>query len=275
MGIIEFEKVSKSYTTDAIVISELDLIVEEGEFLVLLGESGCGKTTLLKMINRMTSFDTGFIRFKGKPLSEWDTVELRRSIGYVIQNIGLFPHMNLKKNITYVLDIMGKDSKFSDERAKLLIELVGLDQTYLDKYPREISGGQKQRIGVARALAADPSIILMDEPFGAVDEVIRSQLQDEMIRLHHELKKTIIFVTHDILEAMKLGTKIVLMNEGKIEQIGTPMDLVLSPANDFVKNFLGTKGFVSIVDTDVLNRTYNKVLNRELSMEEVYKMLES
>lgn len=273
MPIIEFEKVCKAYVKDTAVIKDLDLIVDEGEFLILLGESGCGKTTILKMINRMTDFDTGWIRFKGRPISDWDKVELRRSIGYVIQQIGLFPHMNIRDNITYVPDIMKQEREKSRKRAAELIKLVGLKEADLDKYPREMSGGQKQRVGVARALAGDPSIILMDEPFGAVDGVTRTQLQEEMLKIHRDLKKTIIFVTHDIHEAVKLGTRIILINNGKIEQSGKPIELVLKPANDFVKNFFGSKGFASIIDEEVVDDLYKRVLDGSLTLDELYGML--
>jgi osmoprotectant transport system ATP-binding protein len=273
MAIIEFQKVSKAYKQGEEVIKDLDFLVEEGEFITLLGESGCGKTTLLKMINRMISFDTGFIRVKGKLLSEWDTVALRREIGYVIQQIGLFPHMMIWENISYVLMLQGIPQKERRNRAEDLITLVGLPKFYLNRYPRELSGGQKQRVGVARALAANPDIILMDEPFGAVDERTRSQLQDELLRIHQELHKTILFVTHDIYEAMKLGTRIVLLNEGKIEQTGSKEELVLKPANDFVRSFLGSKGFTAILDETVIAEAYEKILREEAGLENFYQKM--
>lgn len=273
MAIIEFEKVSKAYNPGEAVIRDLDLSVEEGEFLILLGESGCGKTTLLKMINRMVSFDTGFLRVKGKPLSAWDTVTLRREIGYVIQQIGLFPHMRIRENISYVLMLKGVEEGVRQRRAEELIDLVGLPRSYLHRYPRELSGGQKQRVGVARALAADPDVILMDEPFGAVDEQTRSQLQDELSRIHKELGKTILFVTHDIHEAMKLGTRIVLLHEGQIAQAGSRSELVLHPKNEMVRRFLGTKGFSALLDDAVMEEAYRRILEGESSLEDLQRAM--
>lgn len=235
--IIEFQKISKAYNPGEAVIKDLDLQIREGEFVVLLGESGCGKTTILKMINGMVPFDTGYIKVKGKYLSQWDIVQLRREIGYVIQHIGLYPHMKIWQNISYVLALKGVRREERQARARELISMVGLPETYLDRYPGQLSGGQKQRVGVARALAANPDIILMDEPFGAVDDRTRNQLQDELLSIHRELKKTIIFVTHDIHEAMKLGSRIILLNEGKIVQEGTKEDLVSNPVDEYVKSF--------------------------------------
>lgn len=257
MSLLTFNGVSKTYDSETLVIDQLDFSIEQGEFITLIGPSGCGKTTLLKMINGLIPFNEGDILVKNQSLKDWDLIQLRREIGYVIQQIGLFPHLTIENNITYVLSLLGKDSKEQKERAKSLIELVGLDPEYLLRYPRELSGGQKQRIGVARALAADPDIILMDEPFGAVDDITRKVLQDEMKELHKQLQKTIVFVTHDIEEAIKLGTRIVLMNQGKIIQAGTKEEMLFSPETDFTKEFLGMKSF-------------NAYLG-QLSIEEVYK----
>ncbi len=259
MAVIEFQQVTKSYG-DGDVLKGLDLQVEQGEFITLLGESGCGKTTLLKIINGMIPFDTGYVRIGGRFLSEWNIVELRRQIGYVIQHIGLFPHMTVGENIAYVLSIQNEPRKRQQERATELLHLMGLPTGFLARYPRELSGGQKQRVGVARALAAKPEIILMDEPFGAVDERTRNQLQEEMRLIHGQLKNTILFVTHDIQEAMKLGTRVVLMNQGIIEQTGTPEDLVMRPANDFVRGFLGSNGFLALLDPDTVSRMYREAM---------------
>lgn len=264
MTVIEFQQVTKSYDGKGNVLKGLDLKVEQGEFITLLGESGCGKTTLLKIINGMISFDTGYLWIKGRKMSEWNIVELRRQIGYVIQQIGLFPHMTVADNIAYVLSIQKKPVKEQQKRAAELMELVELPLEFLKRYPRELSGGQKQRVGVARALAASPEIILMDEPFGAVDERTRNQLQEEMLRIHGQLKNTILFVTHDIQEAMKLGTRVVLMNQGVIEQTGTPEELVLRPANDFVRQFVGSKGYLALLEPREVENMYQQAIDAHL-----------
>lgn len=243
MSVLTFKDISKSYDNEVRVIDHLNFTIEEGEFITLIGPSGCGKTTLLKMINGLIPLDEGEIFVKDQSLRDWDLIQLRREIGYVIQQIGLFPHMTIEKNIGYVLSLLGKDPKEQKDRARSLIKLVGLDEVYLTRYPRELSGGQKQRVGVARALAADPDIILMDEPFGAVDDITRKVLQDEMKALHKKLQKTIVFVTHDIEEAIKLGTRIVLMDQGKIIQAGTKEEMLFSPTAEFTKRFLGSKSF--------------------------------
>lgn len=243
MEFIKFENVEKSYEDGKKIIDNLNLKINYGECATLIGKSGSGKTTMLKLINGLISPNSGQIFIKGREINDWDIIELRRNIGYVIQQIGLFPHMNIEDNIGYVLNIK-KDSKNNiRKRAEELIDLVGITQDYLKKYPRELSGGQRQRIGVARALAADTDIILMDEPFGAVDEITRRTLQDEMIKLQENLKKTIVFVTHDIEEAFKLGSRIVLFENGKIVQEGTRKELLINPKNEFVESFLGTNSF--------------------------------
>ena len=260
MTIIKFSNIVKSYSKNTAVIKNLDLSIDEGEFITILGPSGCGKTTLLKMINKLITPDKGEIFIKGKEINQWDTIELRRNIGYVIQQIGLFPHMTINDNINFVLKLEKNDINYMNERAKELVQLVGLHEEVLTRYPRELSGGQKQRIGVARALAANPDIILMDEPFGAVDEIARTRLQNELIDLHKKLKKTILFVTHDIEEALKLGTKTILLNNGKIEQMGSKEELIFKPATKFVKEFLGVKGFKSIIDEKIFEEMYKQEL---------------
>lgn len=271
--VVEIKHVSKGYEQEQVVLNDLSLSVEEGEFITILGPSGCGKTTLLKMINKLIPFDKGDIIVKGKLLKDWDTIELRRSIGYVIQQIGLFPHMTIEDNIGYVLSLEGIKREDRRERAEALVELVGLEKEMLSRYPSELSGGQKQRVGVARALAADPDIILMDEPFGAVDEIARTALQDELLKLQKSLNKTILFVTHDIQEAIKLGSRIVLMNNGTIEQMGTSEALLFKPASQFVREFIGLKGFKSVLDDKILNQVYDDVVSEKVGMETLYKRL--
>lgn len=243
MNMVSFQNVYKSYDAQNYVISDLTLNIRKGEMVALLGSSGCGKTTLLKMINRLHQQDKGQIYIKNRPIEDWDVIELRRGIGYVIQSTGLFPHLSIEKNISYVLEIMGIAEISRKKRAAELIELVGLDSTFLSKLPKELSGGQKQRVGVARALAADPELILMDEPFGAVDALVRKNLQEEVKRLFKTLNKTIVFVTHDIEEAFHMATRIVLLNKGKVEQEGTKEDLIFRPKNDYVSSFFGTKQY--------------------------------
>ncbi len=264
---IEFEHISKSYTPEEVVLSDINLAIEEGELVVLLGQSGCGKTTLLKLVNKLLDFDTGYLRIHGKKLSDYNIEELRRSIGYAIQQVGLFPHMRVWENISYVLKLQGVDAEQRRERASQLVELVDLKRELLMRYPRQLSGGQKQRVGVARALAANPSIILMDEPFGAVDEQTRTQLQDQLKNIHRKLGQTILFVTHDIHEAFRLGTRIVLIHDGRIVQDGTAEDLVFRPQHPFVRSFLGKKGFSALFDEAVLAALYPLVLQGELDMQ--------
>ncbi|MGE4454274.1 MAG: ATP-binding cassette domain-containing protein [Sphaerochaeta sp.] len=271
---IEFEHISKAYTPGEVVLEDINLRIEQGEFVILLGQSGCGKTTLLKLVNKLLAFDTGYLRIHGKKLSEYQIEELRRSIGYVIQQIGLFPHMPIWKNISYVLKLQNKSKEEQRNRAKELIRLVGLSEEYLDRYPRQLSGGQKQRIGVARALAANPSIVLMDEPFGAVDEQTRTQLQDQFKQIHNQLHQTILFVTHDIHEAFRLGTRIVLISDGKIIQEGTKEDLVFHPKHPFVRSFLGLKGFSALFDEQVMAKLYHRIEKGELSMDGCVAYLE-
>ncbi|MEL7659350.1 ABC transporter ATP-binding protein [Acetobacterium wieringae] len=245
---IEFRDVSQQYQAGKPIIRHLSLTVSQGEFVVLIGPSGCGKTTLLKMMNGLIKPDSGEIRIKGKELKAWDPITLKRNIGYVIQQVGLFPHLTIEKNIAYALDIQKVSETVKRERARELIKLVGLEEDYLPKYPKELSGGQKQRVGIARALAADPEIILMDEPLGAVDQINRGGLQDEIIRIYQTLNKTIVFVTHDIEEAIKLGTKIVVMNQGEIMEMGSRDAIVFHSKSHFADDFIGNKGFLSYLN---------------------------
>ena len=239
---IEFDRVSKTYSgASEPAVSELSLTVQEGEICILVGPSGCGKTTSLKMVNRIIEPSGGTISVAGKSVLDQDPVQLRRNIGYVIQQIGLFPHQTIGENIATVPKLLGWDAKRVDDRMEELLHLVGLEpEEFRDRYPRELSGGQRQRIGVARALAADPPVMLMDEPFGAVDPITRDRLQNEFLRLQEEIGKTIMFVTHDIDEAIKMGDRIAILNVGGVlEQYATPEKLLDEPNNDFVSDFVG------------------------------------
>ena len=238
---IELVDVWKSYGTgQSHAVRGLSFKVQEGETLILLGPSGCGKTTTLKMINRLIEMTSGSILVKGKDISQEDAVSLRRTMGYVIQNIGLFPHMTVNDNVGIVPRLLGWDKERRRKRIDELLELVGLSSSdFGHRYPAELSGGQQQRIGVARALASDPPVVLLDEPFGALDPITREQLQGEFKKLKKRLKKTMVFVTHDIFEAVTLGDRICLMKDGELAQIGTPKEIVTQPANRFVEDFLG------------------------------------
>lgn len=239
---IRFEKVSKVYISGTYAVRSLDLEIAKGELIVLVGPSGCGKTTTLKMINRLIEPSSGNIFINGSNIQEVNPAKLRRQIGYVIQQIGLFPHMTIAQNVGLVMKLLGISSQEREKRVNNLLEMVGFKpEVYRNRYPRELSGGQQQRIGVLRALAADPEIILMDEPFGALDPITREQLQDELKKLQNNLRKTIVFVTHDMDEALKLADRIVVMREGEIVQIGTPEELLRNPADDFVRDFIGKK----------------------------------
>lgn len=223
-----------------LAVDKLSLNIEQGQLVVLIGPSGCGKTTTLKMINRLEKPTSGEILINGTDTSQMDVVELRRGIGYVIQDIGLFPHLTIAENVEIVPKLKKMDKPKRRARTKELLEMVGLDpDIYAERYPAELSGGQQQRIGVLRALAAEPELILMDEPFGALDPITREQLQDEMKDLQKRVAKTIVFVTHDIDEALKLADKIVLMKDGKIIQADSPEDMIKNPQNDYVREFIG------------------------------------
>lgn len=238
---IHFHDVSKMYGSFR-AVHNVNLHIREGELVTLIGPSGSGKTTTMKMINRLIEPSGGTILINGKPVSEHNVVELRRNIGYVIQNIGLLPHMTLAENIAIVPKMQKWDKSRYEARVDELLTLVGLNPAqYRNRYPAELSGGQQQRIGVIRALAADPAIVLMDEPFSALDPISREQLQDEVLRLQQTLHKTIVFVTHDIDEAIKMGDRICIMNQGQIVQMDTPENILRHPADEFVSAFIGSK----------------------------------
>ena len=236
---LTFKNVSKVYPGGTKAVNNLDLQIDRGEFVVFIGPSGCGKTTTMKMVNRLIDITEGEILVEGEDIYDKDIVELRRSIGYVIQQIGLFPHMTIGENIALVPKLLKWPEKKRKDRAKELLKLVDMDEEYLDRYPNELSGGQQQRIGVLRSLAADPPLILMDEPFGALDPITKETLQDEFKKLQVELGKTIVFVTHDMDEAIRLADRIVIMRAGEIVQVGTPDDILRNPKNEFVETFLG------------------------------------
>ncbi|MCM3317887.1 ABC transporter ATP-binding protein [Rummeliibacillus stabekisii] len=252
---IKFENVSKRYQDGTIAVDSLNLEIKKGEFFVLIGPSGCGKTTTLKMINRLIPLSDGTIFFDEQKISEYDIHELRWNIGYVLQQIALFPHMTIEENITVVPEMKKWSKEKMKERAYELMDMVGLDpKMYANRKPKELSGGEQQRVGVIRALAADPEIILMDEPFSALDPISRESLQDDMLDLKKNLKKTTVFVTHDMQEALKLADRICIMEKGKIVQIGTPRELVMNPANDFVKKFIGDQAHSPWMEDVVLER---------------------
>jgi len=239
---IEIAEVTKYYG-DRRVVDHLSLTVPDGDFCVLLGSSGCGKSTTLKMINRLIAADVGTIRIAGEDIATVPAEALRRRIGYAIQSIGLFPHWTVEDNIATVPRLLKWPRERRRDRVAELLKLFRLEPaTYRAKYPHELSGGEQQRVGVARALAADPELLLMDEPFGAVDPITRDDLQAELAHIHRETKKTIVFVTHDIEEALRLATQIAVMQDGRIAQLGTPLDILEHPASDFVADFVGRQG---------------------------------
>ncbi|MDO5038592.1 ABC transporter ATP-binding protein [Clostridium sp.] len=236
--IISFKEVSKSYG-DKKVLKNFNLNLSKGEFVTVIGSSGSGKTTTLKLINGLLKPDSGNVIINGEDIKNKNITEIRKNIGYVIQGIGLFPHMTVEKNISFVLDLDKNDKDATKRKVKELMKVVHLEEELINRYPRELSGGQKQRVGIARALAKEPDILLMDEPFGAVDEITRKSLQDEIIKIQKKLNMTIFFITHDIDEALKLGSIVIVMNKGKIEQMGTPKELKESPKTDYVKELIG------------------------------------
>lgn len=241
---IAFENVTKKYVNDQIAVKAINLEINKGEFFVLIGPSGCGKTTLLKMINRLIHLTEGTIRINGKRISDYNIHELRWNIGYVLQQIALFPHMTIEENIAVVPELKKWSKPQIQQRVRELLEMVGLEpDKYSQRKPKELSGGEQQRVGVVRALAADPEIILMDEPFSALDPISRTKLQDDLLKLQQTIQKTIVFVSHDMQEALKLGDRICVMKDGEIVQIGTPHEIIQNPVNDFVREFVGIKEY--------------------------------
>jgi osmoprotectant transport system ATP-binding protein len=235
-----FDQATKRYGEGTPAVDHLSLTVPAGEICVLVGPSGGGKTTALKLVNRLIELTSGDIRIDGTSVNSLDVTELRRGIGYVIQQVGLFPHMTIEANIGTVPRLFGRSKAWIRTRSQELLELVGLDQSYAKRYPAQLSGGERQRVGLARALAANPPLMLMDEPFGAIDPIVRTRLQDEFLRLQKEVRKTVVFVTHDIDEAIKLGDRIAILRQGgKLVQYDTPAAILAKPADDFVAQFVG------------------------------------
>ncbi len=239
---IEFRSVSKRFPDGTLAVEDFSLVLPSRKTTVFVGSSGCGKTTLLRMINRMVEPTAGDVEIDGESVLAGDPVALRRSIGYVMQNSGLMPHFSVIDNVATVLRLNRTPKKQANQRALELLDTVGLDRALAERYPSQLSGGQQQRVGVARGLAADPNILLMDEPFGAVDPIVRADLQQELIRLQRDLDKTVVFVTHDIDEAFLLGDQVVILDKGaRIVQVGSPSEIIENPADDFVSAFIGAE----------------------------------
>jgi osmoprotectant transport system ATP-binding protein len=236
-----FDEATKQYSgTDGAAVDRLSLTVPAGEICVLVGPSGGGKTTALRLVNRLIELTSGDIRIDGQSVLEQNLVQLRRGIGYVIQQVGLFPHMTIEANIGTVPRLYGRSRSWIHTRSQELLDLVGLDPSYGKRYPAQLSGGERQRVGLARALAGDPPLMLMDEPFGAIDPIVRARLQDEFLRLQQEVRKTVVFVTHDIDEAIKIGDRIAILRRGgRLAQYDTPKAILEQPADDFVAQFVG------------------------------------
>ena len=237
---IEVRNVSKTFPGNIQAVTDVSFHVAKGDILVLVGLSGCGKTTTLKMINRLIEPDSGDIFLDGTNIKDYDPINLRRNIGYVIQDIGLLPHFTIGDNVGLVLKLKNYDKESIHEKTIEMLHMVGLAPAeFAHRYPDELSGGQKQRVGVARALAADPDTLLMDEPFGALDPIFREELQDEFLKLQKSIQKTVVLVTHDVFEAVKVSDRIAIMKDGKIEQIDYPQSILDNPASVFVERFLG------------------------------------
>ncbi|WP_130835026.1 osmoprotectant ABC transporter ATP-binding protein OsmV [[Erwinia] mediterraneensis] len=280
---IKLENLTKTFSqkrgSEVKAVDNVSLEVPEGEMCVLLGPSGCGKTTTLKMINRLIRPTSGKIYINGEDTSTQDSVTLRRSIGYVIQQIGLFPNMTIEENITVVPRMLGWDKKRCHERASELMSMMALDaKKFLQRYPREMSGGQQQRIGVIRALAADPPVLLMDEPFGAIDPINREIIQNEFLDMQRQLKKTVMLVSHDIDEALKLGDRIAVFGQGKIVQCASPDELLAKPANDFVGSFVGQdrtlKRLLLVQAGDVTDQQPTLTVKRTTPLAEAFALMD-
>jgi osmoprotectant transport system ATP-binding protein len=255
--VIKFEKISKVFPNGVMAVADLTLEIKSGEVLILLGKSGSGKTTIMRMINHLVDPSSGKLYVDGKEIREYDPLSLRRQIGYAIQHVGLFPHMTVEENIALLPRLLKWPEEKIQSRVEELLNMIRLNpQEYRKRYPRMLSGGERQRVGVARALSADPPIILMDEPFGALDPLTREELQNEFLELQSNLKKTVVFVTHDILEAVKLGDRIGVIDQGQLIQLSSPSELVECPASEFIDQFLGPHRF----HLSLLTRTIRSLL---------------
>lgn len=249
---IEYRRVCKAYG-EKVVLDDFNLSVPRGEFLTIVGSSGCGKTTALKMVNRLVEPTSGDVLVNGRNVRDVDAIALRRSIGYAIQGSVLFPHMTVEENISYVPHLLNRRDRARTEQAvSKWMDIVGLSQDMLERYPAELSGGQQQRVGIARALAASPDILLMDEPFGAVDEITREQLQGEIARIHRECGITVMFVTHDIGEALRLGTRVLVLDAGTIQQYASPQEMLARPATEFVSRLVARQRHACDLENDRL-----------------------
>ncbi len=279
---ITYDHVTKIFGAGKTAVTALDDVsftIEEGETVIFLGPSGCGKTTTLRLTNKLDSITRGTISVDGQDITRMDAVKLRQSMGYVIQEIGLFPNKTIAQNIAVVPRMLGWDKQRISERIDELLAMVKLDpEIYRDRYPAELSGGQQQRVGIARGLAADPDILLMDEPFGAIDPINREQIQDEFLRVQAKLKKTIAFVSHDIHEAIKMGDKIALFNEGKLIQYDTPEIILTQPKNKFVADFVGADRALKVLGLmrtrDAMNRSPRNTLQGETPAPQSLKTME-
>lgn len=276
---IEFKEVTKSYDKKVLILKNINLKIKTGEFIVLIGESGCGKTTTMKLINRLIDPSSGNIFIDGEDISKINPITLRRRIGYVIQKEGLMPHMTIGENIELVPKLLRWKKERRKKRAFELLNLLNLDpEIYYDKYPHEVSGGQKQRVGIAGALAANPDIILMDEPFSALDPITRENIQDEVLKLQKELGKTIIFVTHDMDEAIKLGERIAFLKDGEILQFGTPDEILKKPASEYIEQFIGKdriwKTPKKLLVSDIMSKHYRTIEKRS-NISRAYNLLKT
>jgi osmoprotectant transport system ATP-binding protein len=271
--VIEFSDVNKIYLDGTEALKNFSLHVNDGELVTLIGPSGCGKTTTMKMVNRLIEPTSGAIYINNQAINDYDINELRWNIGYVLQEIALFPHMTIEENIAVVPEMKKWKRKKIRERGRELLDMVGLDPTtYQKRMPSELSGGEQQRIGVIRALAADPDIILMDEPFSALDPISREQLQHDIRKLQTEIKKTIVFVTHDMDEAMALGDKVCLMRNGQVVQVDTPQQLILHPETQFVKDFIGERKSPWQTAVDVIaDQSNNRVVTKQVFDDKTYR----